>query len=135
MYPGRHECRAEHASISWPWLYANRLHARIICQSHSHSIAGKLRDFTRSNRELKGKNAELKGRLEGALRDQRRLVMEVGCSSQFCGRSQSMRCVPPTPHSVKPWARLSLALRSAAPPDYSGMLSRHQQQVSTQALH
>ncbi|CAK0734179.1 hypothetical protein CVIRNUC_000394 [Coccomyxa viridis] len=38
----------------------------------------KLRDFARSNRELKGKNAELKGRLEGALRDQRHLVMQVG---------------------------------------------------------
>ncbi len=39
--------------------------------------AGKLRQFARSNKELKGRNAELKGKLEGALRDQRRLVVEV----------------------------------------------------------
>ncbi len=39
--------------------------------------AGKLRHFARSSRELKGRNAELKGKLEGALRDQRRLVVEV----------------------------------------------------------
>ena len=39
--------------------------------------AGKLRQFARSNKELKGRNAELKSKLEGALRDQRRLVVEV----------------------------------------------------------
>ena len=49
------------------------------------ALQGKLRDFARSNRELKGKNAELKGRLEGALRDQRHLVMQVSCSAHPCG--------------------------------------------------
>lgn len=39
--------------------------------------AGKLRQSSRSNRELKGRNDELKSKLEGALRDQRRLVVEV----------------------------------------------------------
>ena len=75
MYPGRHDYRADYASRAW--LCANLLHACIARRSHSRSIAGKLRDFVRSNRELKGKNGELKGQLEGALRDQRRLVMEV----------------------------------------------------------
>ena len=56
------------------------LHACNVQQSLFRSIAGKLRDLLRSNRELKSSNAELKGRLEGALRDQRRLVMEVSCS-------------------------------------------------------
>ena len=46
--------------------------------------AGKLRQFARSNRDLKGRNGELKSKLEEALRDQRRLVMEVQASSTLC---------------------------------------------------
>lgn len=49
----------------------------LACALHAALHVDKLRELARTNRELKGKNAEQKERLEGALRDQRRLVVEV----------------------------------------------------------
>ena len=60
-------------------------------QWHTEALtsAGKLRQSARSNRELKGRNAELKSKLEGALRDQRRLAVEV--SDRFDVRMPCLR--------------------------------------------
>jgi hypothetical protein len=65
----------------------------LACASHAALHVDKLRELARTNKELESKDAERKKRLEGALRDQRRLVVEVRPKDSF--KSQKCRQILP----------------------------------------